>query len=377
MEHIKRILQDKISKKIEPNKVILIFGARRTGKTVLLRQIINNFRGQTMLLNGEDHNTLSLFENYRTSNYLHFLVGVDLLAIDEAQHIPNIGSKIKWILDEVKNIRIILSGSSSFDLVNQRGEALVEKSAQFYVSSFSQRELSQIETVQQTNQRLESRLIYGSYPEVVYIDNPVRKTDYLRDIIGSYLLKDLLTVDGLKNANYMLELLRLIASQIGTDISLDELGRQLKKSKNTVEKYLELLSKLFIIHRLGAYSTNHRKEVSKVGKWYFYDNGIRNALLEKFGPLIIRKDVEALWENYLISERLKANYNECLGKEFYFWRTYDKQEVDLVEESSSPLCALQFNWGSKMPIIPKSFSEIYPHVKHIGVNRDNYLDFIG
>jgi len=377
MEHIKRILQDRILKKIEPNKVILIFGARRSGKTVLLRQIVKNFRGQTLLLNGEDFDTLSIFENHRTNNYLNFLVGVDLLAIDEAQHIPNIGSKIKWILDEVKNIRIVLSGSSYFDLVNQRGEALVEKSAQFYVSPFSQKELSQIETLQQTNQHLESRLIYGSYPEVVYIDDPARKIDYLRDITGSFLLKDLLTVESIKNASYMIELLRLIASQIGTDISLDELGRQLKKSKNTVEKYLDILSKLFIIHRLGAYSSNHRKEVTKVGKWYFYDNGIRNALLGKFDPLIIRKDVDILWENYLISERLKANYNECLGKEFYFWRTYDKQEVDLVEESSSPLCALQFNWGNKVTIMPKSFTEIYPHVEYRVVNRENYLEFTG
>ncbi|MCL1937861.1 MAG: ATP-binding protein [Candidatus Azobacteroides sp.] len=376
MEHIKRILQDRISKKIEPNKVLLIFGARRSGKTVLLRQVVNNFRGQTLLLNGEDYDTLSIFENHRTNNYLSFLVGVDLLAIDEAQHIPNIGSKIKWILDEVKNIRIILSGSSSFDLVNQRGEALVEKSAQFYVSPFSQKELSQIETLQQTNQHLEARLIYGSYPEVVYIDDPVRKIDYLRDITGAFLFKDLLTVESIKNANYMMELLRLIAAQIGTDISLDELGRQLKKSKNTVEKYLELLSKLFIIHRLGAYSNNHRKEVTKVGKWYFYDNGIRNALVGNFDPLVIRKDVDILWKNYLISERLKANYNECLGKEFYFWRTYDKQEVDLVEESSNPLFALQFNWGNKSSIMPKSFNEIYPHVEYKVVNRDNYLDYI-
>ena len=174
----------------------------------------------------------------------------------------------------------------------------------------------------------------------------------------------------------MRDLLRLIAFQLGSEVSYDELGKQLGMSKTTVEKYLDLLEKVFVIYRLGAYSRNLRKEVTKAGKWYFYDNGIRNAIIGAFSPLAIRQDVGALWENYIIGERRKANFNEGLHKEFYFWRTYDKQEIDLIEENPNNLTALEFKWGNKMPTVPKVFQEAYPHAKFHVVNRENYLEFV-
>ncbi len=376
MKPIKRLLQDRIAARIEPNKAILIFGARRVGKTVLMRQMISNFEGKTMFLNGEDYDTLALLEERSVANYRHLLEGVDLLAIDEAQNIPEIGSKLKLIVDEIEGIRVIASGSSSFDLLNKAGEPLVGRSTQFHLTPFSQKEIAPTETVLETRQNLESRLIYGSYPEVVTLDSFERKTDYLRDIVGAYLLKDILAIDGLKNSGKMKDLLRLIAFQLGNEVSYDELGKQLGMSKNTVEKYLDLLSKVFVVYRLGAYARNLRKEVMKAGKWYFCDNGIRNAIIGNFNPLSIRQDVGALWENYLIGERMKANYNEGLGKDFYFWRTYGRQEIDLVEENSDALVALEFKWGNKKPDVPVAFREAYPDASFEVISKDNYLKYI-
>jgi predicted AAA+ superfamily ATPase len=376
MKSIKRILQDKIADRIEPNKAILIFGARRVGKTILLRQLIDNFSGRTLLLNGEDYDTLSLLENRSVANYRHILENVDLLAIDEAQNIPNIGSVIKLIVDEVENVRVITTGSSSFDLLNKAGEPLVGRSMQFYLSPFSQGEIATIETALQTRQNLEARLIYGSYPEIVTTERFERKTEYLKDMVGAYLLKDILSIDGIKNSEKMRKLLQLIAFQTGSEVSYEELGQKLGMSKNTVEKYLDLLSKVFIVYRLGAYSRNLRKEVSKAGKWYFFDTGIRNAIIGNFNPLAIRQDVGALWENYLINERMKRSYNSRLDINFYFWRTYDNQEIDLIEETPVSLSAMEFKWGNVQPAAPKAFREAYPTAEYAVVNRNNYLNYI-
>lgn len=377
MNTIKRILQDKISERIEPNKALLLFGARRVGKTVLLRELIKTFNGKTLLLNGEDYDTIALLNERSISNYRHLLEGIDLLAIDEAQNIPDIGSKLKLIVDEVADIRVIASGSSSFDLLNKAGEPLVGRSTQFHLHPFSQKEISQIENPLETRRNLESRLLYGSFPEVVMLENFERKTDYLRDIVGAYLLKDILAIDGLKNSGKMRELLRLIAFQMGSEVSYDELGRQLGMSKNTVGKYLDLLSKVFVVYRLGAYSRNLRKEVVKAGKWYFYDNGIRNAIIGNFNPLAVRQDVGALWESYLISERIKMSYNQTQAKEFYFWRTYDNQEIDLIEESPAEgLSAYEFKWGDKKPVAPAAFTTAYPEATFDVINKQNYLKFI-
>ncbi len=376
MEIIKRTLQEKIVENLAPGKAVLIYGARRVGKTIMMRQIVDAYEGKTMVLNGEDYDTLSLLENRSVANYRRLLEGIDLLAIDEAQNVPEVGKVLKLIVDEVPRVSVLATGSSSFDLLNKAGEPLVGRSTQFLLTPFSAKEIASRETLLETRQNLEDRLVYGSYPEVVLMDTAQRKTDYLRDIVEAYLLKDILAIDGLKNASKMRDLLRLIAFQVGSIVSYDELGRQLGMNKSTVEKYLNLLEKVFVVYRLSAFSNNLRKEVSKAKKWYFYDTGIRNAVIGAFSPLSLRQDVGALWENYIISERRKAKLNHSLHKEFYFWRTYDQQEIDLIERQDERLTALEMKWGKATPKVPKAFYEAYPQAEYHIVNQENYLDFV-
>lgn len=376
MNTIKRNIQDRILNRLLPNKAILLFGARRVGKTILMREIIKLFAGKILILNGEDANTLLLLDQQTIANYKQLLQGIDLLAIDEAQNIPDIGKKLKLMVDEIPGIKIIASGSSSFDLLNKAGEPLVGRSSSFLLFPFSQQEISTTENTLQTIENLESRLIYGSYPEVVLMNDNEQRKDYLSEIVNAYLLKDILNIDGLKNSAKMRDLLRLIAFQMGNEVSYDELGKQLGISKNTVEKYLDLLSKVFVIYRLGAYSTNQRKEVSKAGKWYFYDNGLRNCIIGNFQPLSLRQDIGALWESYLIGERIKQNYFRGLNKEFYFWRIYGGKEIDLIESTADGLRAFEFKWGDKIPKTPIAFANKYPNATFEVINKTNYLDFI-
>lgn len=376
MESIRRALHDQILSRMIPNKVMILFGARRVGKTYLMKQIIREFKGTSLYLNGEDFDTLSLLEKKSIANYQHLLEGVDLLAIDEAQNIPGIGSKLKLIVDEIPGIKVLTSGSSSFDLLNKAGEPLVGRSKQFILTPFSQPEIRTIESLLQTSRNLEARLIYGSYPEVVLTESFEQRKEYLLDLISGYLLKDILSIDGLKNAGKMQDLLRLISFQSGNEVSYDELGKQLGMSKNTIEKYLDLLSKVFVIYRVGAFSRNLRKEITKAGKWYFYDNGIRNALIGNFSPLAVRQDTGVLWENYLMAERRKLKLNELTPAEMFFWRTYDQQEIDLIEDISGNINAFEFKWGNKTPKVPVAFKQAYPNAGYQVVNPENYLEFI-
>ncbi|MEI6766669.1 MAG: ATP-binding protein [Bacteroidota bacterium] len=373
---IPRFLQDRISKRIKSNKVIMLYGARRVGKTVLLKELIKDFKGKSLVLNGEDYDAKLLLEEKSISNYRTLLQGIEILVIDEAQNISDIGQKLKLIVDEIPGIKVIASGSSSFDLKNHAGEPLVGRSMTYQLFPFSQEELNAYENILQTRQNLESRLICGSYPEPAFFSSFDEKREYLQEMVNAYLLKDILSIDGLRNSGKMKDLLQLIAFQIGTEVSLDEIGRQLGMSKGTVEKYLDLLSKVFIIFRLKGFSRNLRKEISKGSKWYFVDTGIRNAIIGNFAPLSMRNDTGLLWENYLLSERIKMNNNRGLNKAHYFWRTYDGQEIDLIEVSGDEIHAFECNWGKGTSKIPIAFSKGYPDVPFQVINRDNYLDFI-
>jgi hypothetical protein len=374
----RRLLQSIIEQRMLPQKVMLIFGARRVGKTILMRQIVGSFDGKSLVLNGDDADTHALLERMSAANYRHLFEGVELLAIDEAQHIPQIGAKLKLIVDELPGIRVLASGSSSFNLRNQAGEPLVGRSSQFILTPFSAQELAAQETPVDTFKKLEERLIYGSYPDVTMFDTYVQKREYLQDIVDAYLLKDILAVDGIKNSQKMFDLLRLIAFQVGSPCSYDELGKQLSMSRNTVERYLDLLQKVFVVYRLGGFSRNLRKEVAKAGKWYFYDNGIRNAVIRNFLPLDARTEADrgALWENYVITERLKRAYNNRLDTQFYFWRTYDNQEIDLIEETDGRLSAFELKAGKKQAKVPVGFRNAYPDAAFEVVNKDNYTEFL-
>lgn len=373
---IERRLTNVISSLLTNQKVMLVYGARRVGKTVLIRQVSEKYAGKTLFLNGEDASTEVMFRERTAAHYRQLLSGVDLLIIDEAQNIPEIGKILKLIVDDVENIQVIASGSSSFDLRNQTGEPLVGRSYTFQLSPLSAEEwLTQIPAAQ-LYMDLEERLVYGNYPELLSIKSFEQKQMYLSELAQSYLLKDILTLDGIKNSSKMYNLLRLVAFQMGSEVSYDELGKHLSLSRNTVEKYLDLLAKTFVIYRLPAYSRNPRKEVSKAGKWYFYDNGIRNAVIGDFRPLAIRQDVGALWESYMISERMKLNDNRHDTSMYYFWRTYNGQEIDLIEERNGELKAFEFKWGDKKPKCPSSFKDNYPDVPFTSVNKSNFIDFV-
>lgn len=378
MDTIHRALQKQIEMRMKPQKVMLVFGPRRVGKTFLLKQIVQSFSGRSLVLNGEDADSAALLEPVSIANYRHVFQNVELLAIDEAQHIPDIGKKLKLIVDEVPGIRVIASGSSSFDLKNQAGEPLVGRSTQFTLLPFSQQEIATVESPIESKRNLEIRQLYGSYPDVVALDSFEEKKEYLMDIVESYLLKDILAVDGIKNSAKIHDLLRLVAYQMGDELSYEEVGKQLGISKNTVERYLDLLQKVFVLYRLGGYSKNLRKEVTKSSKWYFTDNGVRNAVIRNFEPLSRRTDIDrgALWENYIITERLKRNYNNRLLLDFYFWRTYDKQEIDLLEVGSGVMNAFEMKAGKKSPSAPKAFADAYPEAQFTAINIDNYWEYI-
>ena len=376
MDFIARTLQAKIEERLAPGKAVLIYGARRVGKTILLKEIFNKIEGKKMLLIGEDMDVQNMLQNRSVHHYRQLFEGMNLLAIDEAQSIPEIGSVIKLIIDEIPHIQVIATGSSSFDLLNKIGEPLVGRASQFLLTPFSIREIAQKQNGMELRQNLENRIVYGSYPEVVGMTSNTMKEEYLRDIVNAYLLKDILAIDGLRNTAKMNRLLQLVAFQIGSEVSYEELGKQLGMHRETVEKYLDLLSKVFVVYKLGAFSRNMRKEVSKAGKWYFYDNGIRNAIIGDFKDANSRMDMGKLWENFFISEKLKDNQNHLLHCQFHFWRTYDQQEIDLIEEKNEVINAYEMKWGKKLPKAPAGFMKTYTGADFNVVNPDNYLEFL-
>lgn len=375
---IERAVINVINRKAQPNKVILLVGARRVGKTEFIKKYLSNFSSDKVLkLNGEDLDDASLLTNRSVANYKRLLDGIELLAIDEAQHIPNIGLILKLIIDEIEGIKIIVTGSSMFDLNNQLGEPLVGRKYTIYMYPISQIEFSKYENYKITTEKLEQRLLFGGYPELTHINDWKEKQEYLQEIINDYLLKDILIFQNIKKADKIYNLLRLLAFQIGNEVSLNELGSQLQISKNTVENYLDLLTKVFVIFKVEGFSKNLRKEVTKSSKWYFYDVGIRNAIIKNFNILQNRNDVGQLWENYLIVERMKKQEYQRIHRNNYFWRTYDQQELDWLEEKTDDLFAYEFKWSARKKVkIPTAFKKAYPNASFEIISKDNYLDFI-
>ncbi|HVB04401.1 MAG TPA: ATP-binding protein [Chitinophagaceae bacterium] len=374
---VKRGIEDQIEEAIGKNKVLLILGARRVGKTFLIKTIQGKLTQPAVTLNGEDFEVQELLRNISAANYNLIVGSAKLLIIDEAQAIPNIGNILKFMIDTIPTLTVLATGSSSFDLLNKAGEPLTGRKIQFILYPLSQLELISIETYVDTIQHLEERLVLGSYPELLQLNSYKEKSEYLLELIQSYLLKDILAFEGIRQSDRIIRLLRLIAYQVGSEVSYNELATQLGISKNTVENYLDLLSKVFIIYRLPAYSTNHRKEISKGSKWYFVDNGIRNAIINDFKLLSLRNDVGALWENYLISERIKRNKHRKENVEYYFWRNYSQQEVDLIELRDGNIHAFEFKYSPDKKVkIPAAFSTTYPKASFERIAKDNYFGWI-
>lgn len=374
--YIPRYIKDSISVNAKSNKVLVVLGARRVGKTELLKTLASTFQGKHLLLNGEDLDTHELVNSRRVSSYNQWVKEVDLLMIDEAQAIPEVGKSLKLLIDTYKELTIIITGSSAFDLSNMLGEPLVGRQKIFHLFPISQLELSEIEGFIDTKSLLPQRLVYGGYPDVVLFKTNQERKDYLKGLVSSYLLKDILIYEQVKNADKMLKLLSLLAFQVGSEVSYNELSNALQIDRNTVERYLDLFSKVFIIFKVGGFSRNLRKEVTKSSKWYFYDNGLRNALIDDFRPMEVRQDIGALWENYLISERIKRNHYTGQNKQGFFWRTYDQQEIDWLEIEDTNISSYEIKWKKGTVKVPKAFAKSYPDATFEVINRESYLGFI-
>jgi uncharacterized protein len=378
MDSLDRFIFEPFKNQLKPSRVLILLGARRVGKTQFLKKIASTLPvEQTLILNGEDQKTIDAIAERSVEN-LRLLLGTNrYLIIDEAQHIPDIGYKLKLLVDEIPDVHVVVTGSSMFELDNKLGEPLVGRSHIMHLFPIAQLEYLPYENTVERLSKLEQRLIFGSYPELLHLPGNDDKIDYLEGMVSSYLLKDILVYEGIKKADKIIDLLRLIAFQIGKEVSLDELAKNLKGiSRNTIESYLDLLSKVFIIYPMRGFSRNLRKELSKSNRWYFYDNGIRNALLRNYNPLHLRNDVGQLWENYLMSERMKVNSYLKRRVIPYFWRTYDQQEIDLIEVEAEALHAYEFKWNDKKVKIPAAWQKNYPESSFESINKDNYLNFV-
>lgn len=376
MQKLVRDLTENIIRKLQPNKVVIVFGARRVGKTMLVRDILEKSGEPALTLNGEDINVHDKLSIRSVENYKQILGSYKLLYIDEAQKIPEIGLKLKLMIDEIAGLKIIISGSSSFDIHKDAGEPLTGRKYSFNLFALSEHEYNQIENNIEKIDKVRERLIFGNYPELLHLPDRADKIDYLNEMVSAYLLKDILAYENIKHSQKIFNLLRLIAFQIGGEVSLQELGVQLGISKNTVEKYLDLLSKVFILHKVEGFSRNLRKEITKNARWYFLDNGIRNAVIANFNSIENRNDIGALWENYMISERLKFQAYKRLSSNNYFWRTYDQQEIDWVEERDGTLFGYEFKWKESNVKAPTQWKNAYPDASFDVINRTNFENWL-
>jgi len=365
-----------IKNRLSSNKVIVLTGARRVGKTFILNKIKSDFDGKSLFMNGEDLDVIELITDRRVSSFQRWVSGIDLLIVDEAQAIPEVGKSLKLLIDSFPHLTILASGSSAFELSNQTGEPLVGRQINFQLFPLAQLELSSSESFLETRERLGNRLVFGCYPDVLQLLNNDEQTSYLKELVNAYLLKDILMYEQVRYSHKMLQLLQLVAHQVGQEVSLDELAKSLQLDRSTVERYLDLFSKVFIIFRISGYSRNLRKEVTKSAKWYFFDNGIRNALINNFLPVNQRQDIGALWENYLVAERMKYNSYNNQYPFTHFWRTYDQQELDWLEVKNEQLNAYEFKWTDGKIKFPKAFVDAYPAANTHWINRENYIDFV-
>ncbi|MCX5831658.1 MAG: ATP-binding protein [Deltaproteobacteria bacterium] len=376
--YIRQKQLDNLRDLITPGKVVVLYGARRTGKTTLVQEFLKEVQHEPRLVvSGEDIAVHDFLSSRSIEKLRAFVGSSSLLVIDEAQRIADIGLNLKLIVDHLEGVRVIATGSSSFDLARNVGEPLTGRKYTLRLYPLAQLEIGANENPAQTSANLESRLIYGSYPEIVLMADNRRREQYLQEIVASYLYKDVLELDGVRHSAKIGRLLQLIAFQIGREVSYTELAANLGMSKNTAERYLDLLEKAFVVVRIPGFSRNLRKEITKNCRYYFLDNGIRNALISNFNPLLLRDDAGLLWENYLVMERLKKQEYLGLAANNYFWRTYTKQEIDFVEERGGRLYGFEMKWGKARNRPPREWATAYPEASWQVVNRENYLKFIG
>lgn len=372
---IPRIYQD-LNQYLKPNKALIIYGPRQVGKTTLLQDFLAKTTVKYKLDSGDNIQTQHVLGSQDFNLIREFTEGYELLAIDEAQRIANIGQGLKIIVDQLPDTKVIATGSSSFELSGQIGEPLTGRKITLTLYPISQIELRQLYNPYEIKNKLEEWLIFGSYPEVVTTTDKIEKIRLLEEIAQAYLLKDILEMERVKSSKILLDLLRLLAFQIGSEVSLSELACQIGIDYKTVARYLDLFEKAFVIYNLRGFNRNLRKEITKKSKYYFYDNGIRNAIISNFNKLELRNDVGMLWENFLFIERLKKRTYQSIYANSYFWRTWDQKEIDLVEERDGKLFGYEFKWGKKGLTPPKEWSKTYPESEFVIISPENYLEFI-
>ncbi|MDO8550183.1 MAG: ATP-binding protein [Ignavibacteria bacterium] len=374
---IPRILEKTIINQLKHSKEgIIVYGPRQIGKTTLIRSIIDKLSLKTLQVNGDSTQHVDVFSSQDLSKLKSAVAGYDLLFIDEAQRIDRIGINIKLLRDHIPNLKIVVTGSSSLDLASSIKESLAGRVYNYTLYPISMLELGSTCNAHELQLMLEERLMFGAYPKIFSLEGAQIKQEYLQNVIDAYLYKDILELSGIKNSRKIRDLLKLLAFQIGNQVSLAEIGNQLDMSKDTVARYIDLLEQSFVVFRLSGFSRNLRKEVRKMDKIYFYDLGIRNAVINNFNYLKDRNDAGQLWENFLISERIKKHSYEKVYSNNYFWRTHTGAELDFVEEREGKLFGFEFKYNTRKPKAPKTWLKTYPNSSFNFVNLTNFLNFI-
>ena len=371
---IKRVIKNSIQADYRRGKVIVLLGARQVGKTTLLSELQEG-ANKVLSLNCDNVDDVLLLESKTSTELKYLLSSYDLVFIDEAQRVKNIGLTLKMIGDLKLKTQVVVTGSSSFDMANEVNEPATGRLIEYNLYPFSLSELA-IETSEREEKRLlETRMVYGLYPEVVTEPGDAKRI--LMGLTNNYLYKDLFMYRGIKKPDLIQKLVRALALQLGNEVSYNELSSLLGVDRGTIETYINLLEKCFVVFRLDSFSRNLRNEIKKGKKIYFYDNGIRNAVLSNFAPLELRNDTGALWENLMVSERVKRNSYLGDFAQLFFWRTHEQQEIDLVEEQDGVLRTFEFKWNDKVKVKrPKSFVDAYPNSTYEVVTPENYWNFI-
>lgn len=370
---IERFLTDRVLKAIEPGKVTILYGPRQVGKTTLLSQLSKELSEPCLQISGDQLKYREVLSS-EDSQKLKGLIGDSkILIIDEAQRVPNIGLNLKIIVDNFPEVKVLVTGSASLDLAGKVSEPLTGRKKSFMLYPVSYQEIEKWQGRFEAEQQLERWLVFGTYPEALTTEGRQQREDYLAELVSSYLYKDILDFGGVKKSDKIVDLLRFLAFQIGHEVAISELASNLALDRTTVEKYLNLLEQSFVIHKVSGFSRNLRKEIAKTNRYYFYDNGVRNALIENFNGIRLRDDKGQLWENFLFMERLKLNQNLGRRANYYFWRTYDQKEINLVEERGGKIYGFEFKWrGDIRSTVKEEFTKAYQGAQVKTVNRDNF-----
>ena len=374
---IARFLLAQLHDLLLPGKVVVLYGPRQVGKTTLARDLMGLVQRRTRFISADELLYREALASQQRATLEEVLGDASLLIIDEAQRVPEIGINLKILIDNHPDITILATGSASFTLANQINEPLTGRKLTFHLYPLSYPELRQALGALEARAQLEQWLIWGSYPEIVTAPPSLRER-LMGELVGSYLFRDLLELEGLRRADKLVDLLRLLAFQIGQEVSLAELATNLGINHQTVERYLDLLEKVFVIYRVGGFSRNLRKEITKNARYYFYDNGVRNSLIQNFNPLPLRNDVGQLWENFLMIERIKTHAYTGRSVNRYFWRTYDQKEIDLIEEQGGQLLGFEFKWGegTLKAKTQETFLAAYPNAHLQTIGQHNFSEFL-